>query len=165
MSDEEKAVVKASGDWTNFSQSYGLKPWGDAENREAHDIVRALAEGEGAGPREADEVVTPYDKTRPYDAPAQEVELPARGYDDEPTTGGTDFDFGEQIADGALPRLDSAALPHASLSAIEQGYERADPGDDGPIDASVPDDDDEAAYALSDNDDAAGDVDDRGDWY
>ncbi|KAI9639487.1 uncharacterized protein MKK02DRAFT_39787 [Dioszegia hungarica] len=44
----EKAVVKDYGGWTNFSLSYGLKPWESADNAEAHQIAKGMASNDQA---------------------------------------------------------------------------------------------------------------------
>ncbi|WVW84731.1 hypothetical protein I302_106766 [Kwoniella bestiolae CBS 10118] len=39
----EREIVKSYGGWTNFTASYGLKPWEMDQNDEAHTIVKTLA--------------------------------------------------------------------------------------------------------------------------
>ncbi|KAJ5409103.1 hypothetical protein N7509_002986 [Penicillium cosmopolitanum] len=44
LTPEERAVIKTYGSWTNFMQSYGLKPWDDDDVQEGMAILRGLVQ-------------------------------------------------------------------------------------------------------------------------
>lgn len=48
----ERTVVKSYGGWTNFTSSYGLKPWNDAHAAEGKSIAGGLAQQEPQGSQE-----------------------------------------------------------------------------------------------------------------
>ncbi|KAK2594299.1 hypothetical protein QQS21_008005 [Conoideocrella luteorostrata] len=44
LNEGERAIRRSYGGWTNFMQSYGLKPWDDDDAAEGKAIISALAE-------------------------------------------------------------------------------------------------------------------------
>ncbi|KAJ5764635.1 hypothetical protein N7533_003316 [Penicillium manginii] len=46
LTPEERAIVKSYGSWTNFMQSFGLKPWDFDDVDEGMAILRAFTQPE-----------------------------------------------------------------------------------------------------------------------
>ncbi|ERS94916.1 uncharacterized protein SPSK_10305 [Sporothrix schenckii 1099-18] len=42
----ERTIVKSYGGWTGFMQSYGLKPWDEADAQEGKQILEAMVDAD-----------------------------------------------------------------------------------------------------------------------